>query len=653
MTKDTWMTVLRSWVLASALSLGSVLCLTGGFGLTIQAPGQIGGVCVLSALGCSLVLQHRRGSGLLLCIGAALGGYLWRLQQLDRQLLVLAQQLCDVYQRTCGWKFPRLSAASGEIDGALCCLGCAVSFTVSRAVSKGSGLLLPAGISLLPLVLCLLSPAAVPPPAALLAVLGGTGVLLLSGQVRHQSPRQGNQLAAAAAIAVTAALGALLWLCPKESYVNRSDELRTRLFSLSRSLSASVNGDMAALTSRLGSAASRQVALSDLGQRTPGEAEVMTVTTERGGTLYLRQRDYDSYDGRSWTASSLRREEFSCRETARETVTISTKEPQPWLYLPYYPAEGVTLLGGMAENPSGLCRYQVERSLLQQPRVTWKAPIPEGLSHYLALPENTRLGAGEVLAQLPEAESASLRAQQIAGLLRTGSYDLNPEKMREEEEDFALWFLESGKRGYCVHFATTAVVLLRAAGIPARYVTGYMVQTEADRTVTVTEGNAHAWAEYYEPGLGCWLVLEATPPAAQPSVESAAAQARTGTEPGEVPDSQGAASGSVPAAALCLLPVIPLQRWLRLAWKCLRRRRGSRNRQALQRWQEVRLLSRLLGQRPEKKLLMLAQKAKFSPHSLSEQELEAFDRYLYACRGQLKKKSFCRRLVHRYLYAVY
>ena len=41
-----------------------------------------------------------------------------------------------------------------------------------------------------------------------------------------------------------------------------------------------------------------------------------------------------------------------------------------------------------------------------------------------------------------------------------------------------LYFLSDSRRGYCMHYASAATLMLRALGVPARYVQGYTVQTE-------------------------------------------------------------------------------------------------------------------------------------------------------------------------------
>jgi len=84
------------------------------------------------------------------------------------------------------------------------------------------------------------------------------------------------------------------------------------------------------------------------------------------------------------------------------------------------------------------------------------------------------------------------------------------------QRDFLSYTLEVSKSGYSVHYATLATLMLRYCGIPARYVEGYVVtpsQAEAlssGETLTLTDANAHAWAEYYLDGVG-WLPFDATP----------------------------------------------------------------------------------------------------------------------------------------------
>lgn len=89
------------------------------------------------------------------------------------------------------------------------------------------------------------------------------------------------------------------------------------------------------------------------------------------------------------------------------------------------------------------------------------------------------------------------------------TYSLTPPQP-SKGEDLVDYFLFSSRLGYCVHFATAMTVLLRAAGIPARYVIGYVSPTrDANGTYVVTNSQAHAWVEVYSRTMGFYPV-EAT-----------------------------------------------------------------------------------------------------------------------------------------------
>jgi hypothetical protein len=77
--------------------------------------------------------------------------------------------------------------------------------------------------------------------------------------------------------------------------------------------------------------------------------------------------------------------------------------------------------------------------------------------------------------------------------------------------DVADYFLFDLKHGYCDYYATSMVVLARAAGIPARLVIGYANGTyDRERAeYIVTENFAHSWVEIYFPNIG-WVEFEPT-----------------------------------------------------------------------------------------------------------------------------------------------
>ena len=80
-----------------------------------------------------------------------------------------------------------------------------------------------------------------------------------------------------------------------------------------------------------------------------------------------------------------------------------------------------------------------------------------------------------------------------------------------EGSDFVTWFISESRSGFCVHYATTAAVLLRMVDVPTRYVSGYYADTDpGGRPSQVSMTNAHAWFEFFDPDYG-WVLDDPTP----------------------------------------------------------------------------------------------------------------------------------------------
>ncbi len=79
-------------------------------------------------------------------------------------------------------------------------------------------------------------------------------------------------------------------------------------------------------------------------------------------------------------------------------------------------------------------------------------------------------------------------------------------------------FLFDRGRGYCVHYASAAALMYRMFGVPARYVTGYMIEpSDFERqkygtyNAALKDKNAHAWVEIFLQDYG-WTPVDMTPP---------------------------------------------------------------------------------------------------------------------------------------------
>lgn len=116
-------------------------------------------------------------------------------------------------------------------------------------------------------------------------------------------------------------------------------------------------------------------------------------------------------------------------------------------------------------------------------------------------------------------------------LQRYYRYTLSP-VTPPENQDFVTYFLYVGKEGYCTYFASAMTVLCRMAGLPARYVEGFLAQPDSSGFAYVTGQNAHAWTEVYFEGFG-WVPFDPTP--AQQNVDQQPPQNDPEPEPTPTP----------------------------------------------------------------------------------------------------------------------
>ena len=277
-------------------------------------------------------------------------------------------------------------------------------------------------------------------------------------------------------------------------------------------------------------------------------------------------------------------------------------------------------------------------------------------------------------------------AEAVAALVRKqGKYDLAAPSMPRKAGDFALWFMTEGETGYCVHYASAAAALLRALNVPARFVTGYLVNTTAGRWTTVTQSDAHAWAEYYIDGEG-WIPLETTPGAAtraalshprirldRPNrefiVDDLLEDDRTdpASDRPDLPegtDPQHEVSGNDAEAA----PRAGLRGWLKVflaaagilaLWQGIlrlwRRRvlnRGGVNHRAEAWYRHICLLARLSGTPVSDELEQIALRARFSQHTVTEEEMRVLRERADALREWLLTGNPVKAFLYRLLLAL-
>jgi transglutaminase-like putative cysteine protease len=107
-------------------------------------------------------------------------------------------------------------------------------------------------------------------------------------------------------------------------------------------------------------------------------------------------------------------------------------------------------------------------------------------------------------------------------------YTLTPPALGRDSVDE---FLFSTRSGFCEHFASSFVYLMRASGVPARVVTGYQGGTvnPLGQYIIVRQSDAHAWAEVWLPERG-WVRVDPTAAVSPSRIESGFATALPDSE---------------------------------------------------------------------------------------------------------------------------
>ena len=738
--------ILTSAVLGFLLAFGGIGCLATAFDLEVSFAALACYCAVFAIAGC-VVFSFRRGKIGVLCVLALLAIYLLRRTELKDQILHLAYRISRLYNAAygCGW----LGRPTGveSVAFALYLWGGLTTLIAGWCMSRGRLTAIAVFFSLLPLALCLVLTDTIPKVLYLFILLLGLILLLLTQSLRRQNAARAASLTWMLVIPVTLALGLLFITNPEATYSKQhyADKLGDSLLRAVDRLPYVEIDDNGYLRFNAVRHIPDYVDLQYKGPNSQFPIPVMEVTAEGSGPLYLRGRDYDCYTGTQWTASGERSETFTAlhansvnvygvQPLAMGKLTVKTSVGRSSRYLPYYPDMNYHLQDGACNNPGSETAYSYDWYVLPEgfeSAVGTRDHTPEGLdagtaassafigddipayivsvvrpyAEYLQLPEDTQNWAATYLAEhlpFPEDAGVCAIANAIADLVRCSAvYDLNTPRMPEERQDFARWFLEESDTGYCVHYATATTVLLRAAGIPARYVEGYLTTAVAGKTVTVTEKDAHAWAEYYVAGIG-WIPLESTAgdissdtPPVVPSTESTPPDDTTAattvteeptdpstgsTDPSETAtDPTDTATGrpdpdtphpSAPAPSqqtekkpftvgrpavttLCLLLLLLGQYPIRLRLREKHLHSGSPNSRAVKNWRFACRLAKLSHQPLPAELEELALRARFSQHTLTEEDLEPFEVFRTETVRLLRECPWWLKLYHRLVWAAY
>lgn len=759
MKKFDLLTPICNSLLSFLIGLSSILCLVTAMELE-AAIGILLFACLFWAIFPQVALRLK-ASGLLIIAGLVLWGlFFWKAGIVDDSLTLL-KQLTWIYDMAYDWGRPDFLLPHTGTDStmALAAIACICTLTISLGLSsRSSSCVLFAAV--LPVIPCLVVNDTVPAIGALFVLAICLALVLLGQQVRTVDPKRACRITAFALIPTVLATWILFYTNPQDEYENNihqaqfhqklldtldslplirvedgeisldMDDLPTLeppdwdIFPTVSGPTMDVTLPTITLDPGLIDIFKDQVSLDNAGPRNPGTTKVMQLKTDYRGTLYLRERGYDVYTGTAWQRTDIPQmlEANTQYMAGSNPVTITTTWLQDSLFLPYYTVTSpLELPEGRLENETDQTSYHFEAYYLHPLwKDMWQADSAVTIGQiaqygqYLDLPVSTRKAALEILRQLQITQDSNvlLAVETIRSYVSASAkYDLNTPTMPSQYGDFAIWFLQYSNTGYCVHFASAATVLLRAAGIPARYVEGYAASVNQYSTI-VTADTAHAWVEYYLPDVG-WVVLDATPgyavtptppqttvppvpttlptiptvPTMVPTVPTVptvppttqpTAPTITPTVPTTVPETTVPVTSQPPATTQFQPPVEPpkdstalltvlgilfgilgvgcgvYSQWqLRLWLKKQQLQKGDTNQRAIAYWQESQKMAALRKQKAPVALRDLAWKAKYSQYVISPEELHAFDAYLQRSIEDLKQRPWYLQAVYRFLFAAY
>jgi len=564
---------------------------------------------------------------------------------------------------------------------------------------------------------------------AFLALCACWCAMLLCDLCKWAAPDRRGKFTLVALACVAVLLSAVSLIFPREGYTRPqwALDLEVELNSAADRISdyfSRFDGPFRSTVTYVGSAG--EADLANAGPLNYTGRTVLRVTSDYSGRLYLRGSSLAVYEGGVWKPLPEGDYQTYLDDLADTLGDDADNAPSPLLfpalqgmpgresftatvenvgaagscaYMPYYPKQqGWKALGLLPVEDSYFARLQGQNSFTVAFRQRHPAhgasqfePIYREWvqERYLDVPEELRGALEDTFLQYGMfCEDPVGAAEDVAQLL-DGLCRYDPQvPAAPEGTDPVEHFLTESHRGYCMHYASAAALMLRALGFPARYVSGFTADCAPDAQVSVPDHAAHAWVEVYVEGFG-WYPVEVTPaaafewyaqgeaqPSSAPSAPAAESEAPAPTPTlgptaapaaTEGPTAAPSAGADGPAAggpgwapllaALKALAVVLgaaallwLGQWLPKRHRAKRLSSPDHDRAALDGYGYLLRLERW-GGRVDERAVELAQKAKFSQHSLTREEVDEIRAMVDRERDRLCiVLAPVQRLVFRYLW---
>ena len=563
-------------------------------------------------------------------------------------------------------------------------------------------------LSVLVLVPCFIIVDTLPPIFPLVVAVSLLFALYITSFVRRKNPSQSGavMLSATAVILILSII--ICYIFPVENY--KRYDWQDNLLNFAERLTGIKGGQsFDSAISSVGNLITDTEDLSHLGKLEQEGKKVMRILTDKGGTMYLKGVSYANYSDNKWTTITEEQDNsrpqdynsFTMAKSHSETsssLSIITENKEKIIYTPYFtkeiPTDFEIVSDVLIKNNSKYISYDLDYTPYSEDEVYYSSISSSYYDYndfvyetYTQLPEKTREKLIEIGEQneiyFPrsggdENDDSSLYGYktnaQYAKLIKdfvssVGYYSLDVEVM-PEGEDFPVWFLTKAKSGYCMHYAAAAAAMLRAYGVPTRYVTGYCVNANSNEWTVVSSDNAHAWVEYFDVKMNCWIPLDATPASFEPahnnnpSVEDTkTTQANSQTEPATTavqetskPEMPSVTNGnnaqnknldfgaihivlSIIVLPLLLAVFVLIRRKVMLAIRNNHFSKGRHNSRAIYIFRHIESLGKFSNNIIPDEIKEIALKARFSSHSVSPEELKILMSYHDDAEKELLRNS--------------
>ena len=266
--------------------------------------------------------------------------------------------------------------------------------------------------------------------------------------------------------------------------------------------------------------------------------------------LYWRAMTLENFDGRKWTRTSNNRHKLSSQSPSTNTTFKPVISGSSILYDVTVEPSYQSWLFGLAVATSDDAKIALMRDYTLQSRNILSQIFHYQVKSYLHSPLDSNLNRIDrqrniaiVKGSNPRLEKFGSklklqytnpvdRAQAVLEIFRESNYFYTLQAPKLLNNSLDQFFFDT-KAGFCEHYASSFTYLMRAAGIPARVVTGYLggeynninaesISDKSDQQgghLSIYQYDAHAWSEIWLEGIG-WQKVDPTAAVDPQRVES-------------------------------------------------------------------------------------------------------------------------------------